>query len=352
MKFVRALMIPLLLPAVALAQAGQDAVSRATRMSQLMESTAVAVPDLIGASEPVRHMAETTLTAMRDNPRDAAFPFRFINQVRAYLALSDSFPASQLPAAAERQFGELREDLVRFQQTFEAALEARYQGETAAEADPNNLHRYAEANSKLPPLGTLARVVFLGDSITEGWHLNESFPGREFLNRGIDGQTTTQMLGRFLQDVVSLRPKVVVVLAGTNDIAYGISPPAIENNLTMMGELAKAHGVRSVFASIPPVSEEASKAHPLAAIRLVNQWLQEYCAREGFVYLDFFKALADSQGHLPADLSGDGLHPNSRGYSVMSPVALEAINKALAPAAPATPAAPPRHRFSLPIVKP
>jgi lysophospholipase L1-like esterase len=324
----------------------------ATYMSQLMESTAVAVPDLIPASEALRRLAQTTVASIRDNPRDAAYDYRLINQVRAYLALTESFPAAQIPQFAKQQFGELREDLALFQQTFEAGLETQSRNQLATEADPNNLHRYAEANAKLPPLGTLARVVFLGDSITDGWDLSAYFRGHELVNRGISGQTTTQMLGRFQQDVVSIHPKAVVVLAGTNDIARGISAKGIEDNLTMIGDLAKAHGIKAVFATILPVSEQVAKARAPDEIRQINRWLLDYCNREGFAYLDYYKALADALGRLPADLSDDGLHPNTRGYSVMAPVALEAINRVLAQTDAATPAdRQTRRRFPLPVVK-
>jgi lysophospholipase L1-like esterase len=157
-----------------------------------------------------------------------------------------------------------------------------------------------------------------------------------------------EMLGRFLADVANLHPKAMVVLGGTNDLARGIAPQAIEDTLTMIGELAKDRGIKAVFASILPVSAEVAKARPAASIQQINRWLRDYCSREGFVYLDYFTALADAAGQLPADLSDDGLHPNAKGYSVMSRVALEAINRALG-AAPASPTAPARKRFAIPI---
>jgi len=321
----------------------------ATRMAQLMESTAVAVPELTGASAPLRKQAETTIASMKDTPRNPAFAYRFIDEAQAYLALSDAYLVPGIPAVAEQQLTELRDNLSRFRRRFETDLAARSAASVAEAADPNNLHRYAEANTKLPPLGTLPRVVFLGDSITDGWRLNEYFSGRDFINRGISGQTTIQMLGRFLEDVAYLHPKAMVVLGGTNDLARGIAPQAIEDTLTMIGELAKDRGIKPVFASVMPVSAEVAKVRPTASIQQINRWLQDYCKREGFVYLDYYTALADAAGQLPADLSDDGLHPNARGYSVMSRVALEAINRALeaTPAAVTTPAA--RKHFTLPI---
>jgi len=345
------LAVAFLLPVLAWTQASeQTPLALATRIAQLMESTAVAVPDLTGASAPLRKQTEITIASMKDAPRNPSFAYRFIDEAQAYLALGDAYLVPGIPAVAEQQLTELRDDLSRFRRRFETDLAARAEAAVADAADPNNLHRYAEANTKLPPLGTVPRVVFLGDSITDGWHLNEYFSGRDFINRGISGQTTTQMLGRFLQDVANLHPKAMVVLGGTNDLARGIAPQAIEDTLSIIGELAKDRGIKPVLASILPVSAEVAKVRPTASIQQLNRWLQDYCKREGFVYLDYYSALADAAGQLPADLSDDGLHPNAKGYSVMSRVALEAINRALQ-ANPASPAAPAKKRFSLPVIK-
>ncbi len=317
----------------------KEAGQLATRMLQLMESTAVAVPGLTPASQPVKQNAEQTLAEMQRKPLNAALTYRFINQVKAYLALADSIPRpDSFPAEADRQYAELRDSLGRFERHFEAILQNQNQVAQKRDADPNNLKRYADADSKVLPPAKLPRVVFLGDSITDGWRLNEYFTGRDFINRGISGQTTIQMLARFRQDVTPLNPKAVVFLGGTNDIASGISAGQIENNLATMGDLARVHGIRPVFASILPVSDYHKDADPAyqmtvnrppATIQAINRWLQEYCQSQGFVYLDYYSAMVDSAGQMQADLSDDGLHPNSKGYRVMSPVALEAIGRAL-----------------------
>jgi acyl-CoA thioesterase-1 len=319
---------------------GQNEVEQlGTRMLQLMESTAVAVPGLIRASEPVKQSAEMTFGAIQRTPRNAALTYQFINQIKAYLALSDSIPRpSPFPAAADRQYAELREDLQRMQLNFEAILQQQNQVEQKRDTDPDSLKRYAEADSKMPPPTKLPRVVFLGDSITDAWRLNEYFTGRDFINRGIGDQTTLQMLARFRQDVVSLNPKAVVVLGGTNDIGDGISINQIEENLTTIGDLAKAHGIKPVFASILPVNDyhkdadpryEMTVNRPPSAIQSINSWMKGYCQSQGFVYMDYYSAMVDSAGRLQADLSDDGLHPNAKGYRVMSPVALEAIGRVL-----------------------
>ena len=318
----------------------------ADHVSQLMESTAVAVPGLVSASGSVRQLATSALASLHAAPQDLALQYRFSRLVAAYLALSDTFPHPQpFPQLAEQQFSELRESAQRFQVRFEAALEQLDRAAQARNADPSNVARYADANAKLPPPAATPRVVFFGDSITDAWRLNEYFTGRDFVNRGISGQTTLQMVGRFLQDVVSLKPKAVLILAGTNDIAQGIRVSAIEDNLTEMGELAKASGIQPVFASVLPVSDyhkdvdarfEVTKTRPPGTIRQINTWLQEYCRKEGFTYVDYFAAMADGNGFMPADMADDGLHPNSKGYRVMAPLALDALNKTLsAVAAPA-----------------
>ena len=320
-----------------------------TRAVHLMESTAAAVAGLAAASEGLRKAAQETLAALLLTPANAVPAWRFSTQLRAYLALSEAFPRPAVfPQTAAEQFTELRDAQDRLQRHLGALLEASVRTTQAREADPNNLKRYAEANGKLLPPGKLPRVVFMGDSITDFWRLNEYFPGRDFVNRGISGQTTTQMLGRFQQDVLALHPRAVLILAGTNDIARGIPVNGIEDNLSMMGDLAKAHGIKPLFASILPVSDyhkgddpryEMTKLRPLASIQQVNLWLREYCRREGFTLVDYYAAMTDTNGQLPADEADDGLHPNAKGYRIMSPIALQAIDRVLA-APPSSESAP------------
>jgi lysophospholipase L1-like esterase len=205
--------------------------------------------------------------------------------------------------------------------------------------DFGELKRYREADGAMaPPAAGEKRVVFLGDSITDGWKLADYFPGKPYINRGIDGQTTPQMLVRFRQDVIDLRPKVLVVLAGTNDVA-GVTGPArnedIEANYASMAELARAHGIRVVFASVLPVhnytpeAKESFARRPRERILALNTWLKDYCASNGMVYLDYFAALVDDRGMLKRDLADDGLHPNAAGYKIMAPLAEAAVEKAL-----------------------
>jgi acyl-CoA thioesterase I len=199
--------------------------------------------------------------------------------------------------------------------------------------------RYRAANAALkPPAPGEARVVFLGDSITDGWRLDEYFAGKPYINRGISGQTTSQMLVRFRQDVIDLQPKVVVVLAGTNDISGNTGPISneeIEGNFASIADLARSHGIRVAFASILPVSnytprsQEFFASRPGERILALNRWLREYCDAQHLVYLDYFSAVVDDRGMLRRDLAEDGLHPNRQGYELMVPLAEQAIAAAV-----------------------
>jgi len=203
-----------------------------------------------------------------------------------------------------------------------------------------DLGRYREANAHLAaPLPGENRVVFMGDSITDAWHLDEYFPGKPYVNRGIGGQTTPQMLIRFRPDVIDLQPKVVVILAGTNDIAGNTGPMRledIENNYASMADLARAQGIRVVFSSVIPVNNYTPRAELLFAQRPpekileLNRWVKDYCAKNGYIYLDYFSAMVDEKGLLKKDLAQDGLHPNPTGYKIMAPLLQAAIEKALA----------------------
>jgi len=213
-------------------------------------------------------------------------------------------------------------------------------------ADWAQLKRYADANTKVQPQQKgETRVVFLGDSITDNWD-NEGyggfFTGKSYINRGISGQTTPQMLIRFRPDVIAFKPQVVVILAGTNDIAGNTGQTtleAIKNNLMSIAELATANKIKVVFASVLPVSDYNKRSNgdqiirtqqrPPEKILELNKWMKEYAAQNGYTYLDYFSALADEKGFLKADLANDGLHPNAKGYAIMSPLAEEAIKKAL-----------------------
>jgi lysophospholipase L1-like esterase len=223
--------------------------------------------------------------------------------------------------------------------------------------DWNQLGRYYRANEELKKKpADSKRVVFMGDSITDLWRLEESFPGKPYVNRGIGGQTTPQMLVRMYPDVIDLKPAAMVVLAGTNDIARNTGPMTsemIQENIMAMTELAQHHGIKVILCSILPVSDypflkqqsapataaagpgqgaprvKMTDGRPPADILKLNAWMKDYAAKTNAIYVDYFKAVVDEKGWLKDGYSADGLHPNAEGYRVMAPIVDAAIQKAL-----------------------
>ncbi|MBL8178484.1 MAG: SGNH/GDSL hydrolase family protein [Bryobacterales bacterium] len=200
------------------------------------------------------------------------------------------------------------------------------------------LGRYRADNAKVPaPASGEERVVFMGDSITDGWgrRYGKFFPGKPYINRGIGGQTTPQMLLRFRSDVLAHKPKAVVILAGTNDIGGNTGPMTleeIEGNLATMSELAKLHGIKVILSSVLPVCDyirPQSERRPMDKIKALNVWIKEYAADNGHHYLDYFTPMLDDKGVLKQELTYDGLHPNDAGYEVMVPLALKVVEAAL-----------------------
>jgi lysophospholipase L1-like esterase len=229
---------------------------------------------------------------------------------------------AQPPTAAPGSPDELRQQIQQLQQRLQ---------------DWAQLEVYRPANASLsPPTVSENRVVFFGDSITNFWNLAASFPGQPYINRGISGQTTPQMLLRFRSDVVALKPRVVIILGGTNDLAGNTGPMTldqIEDNYASMAELAKAHQIRVVFASLLPIHDysatKVSDGRPLAKIESLNQWLKGYCTANHCLYLDYYSHMLDDRGMLRAELSDDGLHPNANGYQIMARLAARAIQQVL-----------------------
>jgi lysophospholipase L1-like esterase len=194
------------------------------------------------------------------------------------------------------------------------------------------LGRYADANAALPAT-QLGRVVFYGDSITDAWTRNGGtfFPDKPYVNRGISGQTTEQMVVRFRQDVIDLRPQAVVILAGTNDIAGNTGPETqamIEDNFRSMVDLARANNIRVVLASVLPAAAypwKPSAGNPTEKIRALNDWLKSYAASQNLTYLDYYSAMAGPDGGMKPGISLDGVHPNAAGYAIMEPLAEKAL---------------------------
>ena len=227
--------------------------------------------------------------------------------------------------------------------------------------DWDQIGRYHAANVELrKQAADPKRVVFMGDSITDFWRLTDSFPDKPYVNRGIGGQTTSQMVVRMYPDVVDLKPAAVVILAGTNDIARNTGPETaemVEDNLMAMTDLAQRNGIKVVLCSIIPVSDypflasqqpsaqagrggpgaggrgmarlRMTDQHPPEQILKLNAWIKGYAAKVGAVYADYFSALVDDKGWLKDGISADGLHPNTDGYKIMAPIVNAALAKAL-----------------------
>jgi lysophospholipase L1-like esterase len=202
--------------------------------------------------------------------------------------------------------------------------------------DFGNLARFHEADLQLgPPAAGQDRVVFMGDSITQGWNLQEYFPGKPYINRGIEAQTTTQMLVRFRQDVIDLKPKVVVIMAGTNDLAQNTGPMTLEEsegNLMSMAQLAAANGIRVVLCSVLPSVHfgwHPEVEDPAPRIAALDKWIKDYAAEKEYVYVDYYSVMKDEAGGLPDKLSMDGVHPRPIGFAIMAPLAEAGIEKAL-----------------------
>ncbi|HEY1241347.1 MAG TPA: SGNH/GDSL hydrolase family protein [Bryobacteraceae bacterium] len=203
--------------------------------------------------------------------------------------------------------------------------------------DWNQLGRYRADDQTLqaqPP--DAHRVVFLGDSITDLWRLAQFFPGKPYVNRGISGQTTSQMLVRLYPDVLDLKPAVVVLLAGTNDIARNTGPQTLQmiaENIQAIVELSQAHGIKVILCSLTPVSDYTSRKQtaqrPPADILRLNGWLRDYASKGNLTFVDYYSALVDDRGMLKEGFSDDGLHPNTKGYELLAPVVETAIAAAL-----------------------
>jgi len=207
----------------------------------------------------------------------------------------------------------------------------------AQDNDWANLNRYREENLKIGlPADNENRVVFIGNSITQGWiEVNPNFfVGKSYINRGISGQTTPQMLVRFRSDVVNLKPKVVVILAGTNDIAGNTGPSTlemIEDNIASMVEISNANNIKAVLCSVLPAYDYPWKPglEPAQKIVDLNKWIKEYAVKNKIIYVDYFAPMADQRNGLKKEYSEDGVHPNLAGYNIMEPIVENAIAEAL-----------------------
>ncbi len=341
------LLFPLLVPPPAESQQQalldeREAMHLMQRIADLLEATRIVLPELSRAGAPLQENFRQGIRTLEvaQSRNHTGILYKMLANARAYLQLSDTLPKpGEFSDDIREQLLELRNGIQSLDAHFRATLDAREQQVLGADRD--NLRRYAEENRRAGPAeDTGSRAVFLGDSITDAWRLNQYFIGKPYFNRGISGQITGQMLGRLKADVIDLQAKVVVVLGGTNDLARGVPDTTIRNNLEAIGMLAEAAGIHPVMASILPVNDYHQEKHvrfrrtplrsPLRIFEL-NRWIAGLCRSKEWTYLDYFRAMVDAEGHLQQPLSDDGLHPNAEGYKIMAPLAQGAIDAALAP---------------------
>ena len=310
------------------------------RVADLLEATRIVMPELSRAGAPLQENFRQGMRTLETAPsrNHTGILYRMLSNAKAYLQLSDTLPKpAGFSEDIANQLSELRAGIQRFDAHFRATLDAREA--LVLGSDRDNLRRYADENGIVGPVDdSNPRVVFLGDSITDGWRLDQYFTGRPFVNRGISGQITGQMLGRTKPDVLDLQAKAVVVLGGTNDLARGVPDTTIRHNLEAIGMLAEASGIAPVMASILPVNDYGEETHPRyrrttlrspARIAELNRWLSSLCRSRGWTYLDYHASMVDSNSRLRKEFSDDGLHPNSEGYKVMAPLAQQAVDSAL-----------------------
>ncbi len=309
------------------------------RVVQLMESVSIVIPDLPRAAAPLvdrMKNARTEMTFGATTPQ----AYRFNEQAKRFLTIADAMPRPYpFPEVGLKQFGELREAISQLEQHFEGLLQQ--QQAALRPADRDQLGRYAEQNSRInPPIASDPRVVFMGDSITDGWRLNEYFPGKDYVNRGISGQVTSQMLARMKADVIDIRPQAMVFLGGTNDIARGTPLNIIQNNITMICDLADKARIKVILASVLPVhdynmgtnpSYQMSKTRPPDTIRNLNNWIRTFAENRRYTFLNYYDSMRDGAGLLRKDLAEDGLHPNANGYRLMAPLVQKAIADTVTP---------------------
>lgn len=320
---------------------GNNAAKLYSEIANLMEANRIVIPELARAGAPLaENFRQGVKTLAVSQQRDhLAVLYQMLTNAKVYLQLLDAMPKpAEFSVDVRNQINSLRDQVEKLDRHFRATLD--YREQQVLSSDRDNLKRYAEANRTVAPAADSEnRVVFFGDSITDGWKLNQYFTGQPYINRGISGQITGQMLGRMKDDVLDLAPRVMVVLAGTNDLARGVSNETIKSNLEMIGMLAEAAGIRPVLSSILPVSDYHEEAEPRnkrtplrdpERINALNRWISQTCKHRGWIYLDYFSALVDEAGRLQKELADDGLHPNTEGYKVMAPLARQAIEAALA----------------------
>ena len=320
-----------------------DVNQRCRRVGQLMEASGVLIPDLRRAAVPIIDNVKQACGQLQLRPGTGQPSYAVLMNLKAFLDLSDAvakpFP---FPDVARDQLREVRDAATRFDAHFRALLDQKDADSRSPDRDSSL--RFSEENRLVgTPKPNARRVVFLGDSITGQWRLNQYFSDEDYLNRGIDAQFTGQLLTRMKSDVVDLKPSAVVIQGGSFGLTREVPLELISHNIQLMVDVAAANNIKVVIASLLPVNDyhkdenptnERTPSRPPAQIRALNDWLKAFCAQRKFAYVDFYSAVVDGQGMLMADASDDGLHPNAKGYRLMAPVLARALDQTLKPPAP------------------
>ena len=307
------------------------------RIGQLIDAGGFLLPELGRAAEPVAQNIRLACEALDSEPGTGQPTYALLNNIRAYLTLSDAVPKPYpFPEAARDQFRELRDITLDLEAHFNTLLTVKEQ--VILSTDRDDVSHFRQENRLLdPPEANGRRVVFLGDSITALWRLNEYFPEEDFLNRSIEGQFTGQLLGRMKSDVLDLHPKAVLIQGGTFDLVRETPLVDIEDNYVLMADIADANRIKVMFASVLPVNDykadvnpdyRRTRQRPAIFIKALNDWLKAFCISRGYTYVDYASALSDENGMLREDASEDGLHPNGTGYRLMAPVLAQAVQEA------------------------
>ena len=293
------------------------------RSIELMDASMTNVPGLARIGAPLLEAVKKTVEQIKAEGPKPTNVFSYWTQLRGYCTVLEAMPKG----ATIPQY----EELLKITDSTQINLKQLMADNEARLANPDRdqLGFYGERNRLVPaPSPTKPRVIFLGDSITEDWRLNEYFQNKDYINRGISGQITSQLLGRMRSDVLQLKPAAIIVQAGINDFGYGIAMDTIQGNFQMIADLARANGIKVILASMLPMRRDYD-SDVNKKVRVMNDWLNALSKQRGYTFCDYASFVGGSDGRMLKDLSNEGKHPNAAGYRQLAPAAQACINRAL-----------------------
>lgn len=285
-----------------------------------VESVAATFPALETATAEIRLSVKEVGDLLKSSPDSTSLSYQFLTKLKEFLIIADTLRRPDMTrAGAPGDLDKLRDSIDQFDGHFAALIAVRETKSKAAIADPSDLKRYEDANAaEATWAGPQLRYVFIGDTATEKWPLASAFPGKPFLNRGIAGQTSSQILSRFIADVVALHPEAAIINAGTADLANGADMRQIADNLVMMGDVARAHSVHPIFTSLLPAAGPGTGNLRVETVKQLNEWILNYCVREKLVFVDYYSSLTGPTGALRPEFTDDGLTPNGAAFAIMT----------------------------------